>query len=75
MPSCAQPRLTVKRALVPLALGTAGERRGADKSTSGVNLVAVRVMLSDTDVDMSVACAPGNADMRMMQETTKSQKR
>lgn len=36
--------LTVKSALVPVGLGWAGDRRGADRSTSGVNLVAVRVM-------------------------------
>jgi len=38
--------LTVKSALVPVELGWAGDRRGAERSTSGVNLVAVRVMLT-----------------------------
>jgi hypothetical protein len=38
--------LTVKSALVPVELGCAGERRGAERSTSGVNFFAMRVMLS-----------------------------
>jgi hypothetical protein len=39
--------LTVKRACVPVELGCAADRRGAESITSGVNLVAVRVMLCD----------------------------
>jgi hypothetical protein len=37
--------LTEKSALLPVEFGTAADLLGADRSTSGVNFVAVRVIL------------------------------
>ena len=41
-----ESKITVNSALVPVRLGAAGDRRGAERRTSGVNLVAVKVMVS-----------------------------
>ncbi len=40
--------LTLYNACVPEGLGTPGDRRGAESMTSGVNLVAVSVILVRT---------------------------
>jgi hypothetical protein len=38
-------QLTVKRAWVPVGLGCPGDRRGAERRTSGVNLFAFWIIL------------------------------
>src|SRR3569833_830139 len=44
--------LTMYSALVPVGLGVAADRRGAERRTSGVNLVAVIVMAGFWEEDM-----------------------